>query len=152
VVATVRKDEKEAYSIDGEVTEKATEGGLIAPITAGEKIGTAWLKNTNDGSTIATVDIVAENSMEPREEEQGALGVISDIIDDGVEPISVLFWVIGIAVFVAVVIAVIAVVRAAMNSRKRRRNRMYGVKLKDSVDPREIRRIKSINHRGWGGK
>jgi hypothetical protein len=45
------------------------------------------------------------------------------------------------------VVVVIAILRNAFKRRKRRRNRMYGAKLNNSVDPREVRRIKNINKR-----
>jgi D-alanyl-D-alanine carboxypeptidase (penicillin-binding protein 5/6) len=134
---TVNKLDRDAYDVDGEITAQTTEGGLLAPINAGDVLGQAWVKGA-DGQAILTVDLVAENSMGPKKDDP-------IIADDGVGALSLILRVIGVVCLIAVVIVVIAIIRAAFKRRKRRRNRMYGAKLNSSVDPREVRRIKNIN-------
>jgi len=141
LIATVNKNQTSDYFVDGEVTGETTGGGLIAPVKAGDKLGTAWVK-TKDGEVLATADLVAENSIEIKK----SIPVLSVIGDEGVGPLSIVLRIVGIIVLIALVIVVISVLRSAAKRRVRRRNRMYGAKLKDSVDSREVRRIKTLDN------
>ncbi|MDR3225401.1 MAG: D-alanyl-D-alanine carboxypeptidase [Clostridiales Family XIII bacterium] len=141
LIATVDKNHISEYYVDGEVTGETTGGGLLAPIKAGDKVGTAWVK-THEGQVLSTVDLVAETSIGLKKDDP-----LMDIIsDEEVSPLSIILKIVGVIVLVAVIIVVISVARSAAKRRIRRRNRMYGAKLKDSVDPREVRRIKNINN------
>jgi D-alanyl-D-alanine carboxypeptidase (penicillin-binding protein 5/6) len=137
LTVTVNKNESSSYAVDGEITQVATEGGLTAPIKAGDVFGQAWVKDA-DGRMIATADLVAQSSVEPKKE-------VATPWDEGVGALSLVFRIIGIACLVAVVIVVIAIIRATVKRRRRRRNRMYGAKLNSSVDTQEVRRIKTLN-------
>jgi D-alanyl-D-alanine carboxypeptidase (penicillin-binding protein 5/6) len=141
LVATVNKNSASDYYVDGEVTGATTGGSLVAPIKAGDVFGKAWVR-TKDGQTLATVDLVAENSTAPK---KSVAESVSDVVEDGVGALPLVLRVVALVVLIAVFIVVIALVRGALRRRRRRRNRMYGAKLKDSVDPREVRRVKTIN-------
>jgi D-alanyl-D-alanine carboxypeptidase (penicillin-binding protein 5/6) len=140
LIATTNKNHTPDYSVDGEVTGETTGGGLRAPIKAGDKFGTAWVM-TADGQTLATVDLVAEKSIEVKKD-NSSMDIISD---EGVSPLSIVLIIFGVIVLIAVAIIVVSIIRSAVKRRIRRRNRMYGAKLRDSVDPREVRRIKNLN-------
>jgi D-alanyl-D-alanine carboxypeptidase (penicillin-binding protein 5/6) len=136
LTVTVNKHDAASYSVDGEVTAASTGGGLSAPIKAGEALGTAWVKSP-DGQTIASTNLVAESDVPLKIESK-------EIADEGLGTLSIILRLVGLACLIAVVVVIIAVVRSAVKRRKRRRNRMYGAKLNNSVDPREVRRIKDI--------
>jgi D-alanyl-D-alanine carboxypeptidase (penicillin-binding protein 5/6) len=146
LVATVKESDASSYYVDGEVTAETTEGGLLAPIKAGDVLGAAWVR-TRDGQTLATVDLVAENSMEARKD---IAETVSSAIEDGVGTIPLMLRVIAVVVLVAVAFVVVAIIRGAFRRRRRRRNRMYGAKLKESADLREVRRIKSLEKKPRG--
>jgi D-alanyl-D-alanine carboxypeptidase (penicillin-binding protein 5/6) len=140
LMATVNNHDSAAYQVDGEITGETTGGGLMAPIKAGDVLGTAWVKNA-EGLTLSTVDIVAANSIEPTI----AAGDAEAVGDDGVGALSLVLRVVGLVCLIAVLIVVLTVIKNAVKRRRRRRNRMYGAKLNNSVDPREVRRIKNLN-------
>jgi D-alanyl-D-alanine carboxypeptidase (penicillin-binding protein 5/6) len=135
--ATVNKNKPSSYHVDAEVTGEATASGIKAPVKSGDVLGKAWVKSA-DGHTLAIVDLVAKESVEAK-----SGGIF--IGDEGVGTLSLVFRIIGIACLVAIVIVVISIVRATIKRHRRRRNRMYGAKLSNAVDPREVRRIKNIN-------
>jgi D-alanyl-D-alanine carboxypeptidase (penicillin-binding protein 5/6) len=141
LTVTINKNQISNYFVDGEVTGETTEGGLLAPIKAGDKFGTAWVK-TKEGQVLATVDLVAENSMEPKKDSPFS----GSTSDEGVGPLSIVLRIVGVIVLIAVMVVVISLIRSAVKRRVRRKNRMYGAKLKESVDPREVRRIKNISN------
>jgi D-alanyl-D-alanine carboxypeptidase (penicillin-binding protein 5/6) len=137
LTVTVNKNNPSSYQVDAEVTEADPDGSIRAPVKAGDVFGRAWVK-ASDGRTLASADVVAEKSV------ARAAG-IAELMDEGVGALSVILRVVGIACLIAVVVVVIAVIRASVKRHRRRRNRMYGAKLKNNADPREVRRIKNIN-------
>jgi D-alanyl-D-alanine carboxypeptidase (penicillin-binding protein 5/6) len=139
LIATVNKNKEADYSVDGEVSAASTSGALSAPIKAGDVCGIAWVKSS-DGKTVAQVDLVAAETAAALVDETD-----SHTDDGGVGTASLILTIGVVAVLAAVLVVVISVVRSAAARRRRRANRMYGAKLKDSVDPREVRRIKNIN-------
>jgi D-alanyl-D-alanine carboxypeptidase (penicillin-binding protein 5/6) len=137
----INNHDTSTYQVDGEITGETTAGGLTAPIKAGDVFGKAWVKGP-DGQALSTVDIVAANSVGLKKK----AAVVID--DDGVGAFSIILWILGVICLIAVLIVVLTIIRNAIKRRRRRRNRMYGAKLNNSVDPREVRRIKNLNRTG----
>jgi D-alanyl-D-alanine carboxypeptidase (penicillin-binding protein 5/6) len=137
LTATVKRNDRASYTVESEITRQTTGGGFTAPVKAGDVFGQAWIKDP-DGRAVASVDLVAQNSAEPKKE-------VMAPFDEGVGTLSLIFRIIGVACLIAVVVVVIAIIRATVKRRLRRRNRMYGAKLNSSVDTQEVRRIKTLN-------
>jgi D-alanyl-D-alanine carboxypeptidase (penicillin-binding protein 5/6) len=140
LTVTVNNHDSSSYQVDGEVTGETTDGGIMAPIKAGDVFGKAWVRSA-DGQTLSAVDIVAANSVESEAEAKSE--AVDD--DDGVGALSLVLRIVGIVCLVAVLIVVLTIIKNAIKRRRRRRNRMYGAKLSSSVDSREVRRIKDLN-------
>jgi D-alanyl-D-alanine carboxypeptidase (penicillin-binding protein 5/6) len=139
---TVNNHDTSSYEVEGEVTGETTDGGIMAPIKAGDVFGKAWVKNAA-GEILSTVDIVAANSV--KSNAGGAVAVDDVIGDDGVGALSLVLRIVGVVCLIAVLIVVLTIIKNAVKRRRRRRNRMYGARLSNSVDSREVRRIKTLN-------